>query len=77
MTVLHIAELCTAIFIMSAKVIQSTVNNQENGSLVHGRFKMTVHFTLDPSCAAVVARKNIPEVYQPPDMVPCDFFLFS
>ena len=44
------------------------------------RWHCTGAHTLDPSCAAVVARKDIPQVCQPPysqDMVPCAFFLFS
>jgi hypothetical protein len=58
MTVLHKAKLCTAIFITSTKVIHSTVNNQENGSLAHGRFKMMVHWHTRPKLCSSCSQKK-------------------
>jgi hypothetical protein len=58
MTVLHKAKLCTSIFLTSAKVIHSTVNNQENGSLAHGRFKMTVHWHTWPKLCSSCSQKE-------------------
>jgi hypothetical protein len=74
MTVLHKAKLRTSIFIMSAKVIHSTVNNQQNGSLAHGRFKMAVHWHARPKlCSSYSHKKHSTSVSTP--ILP--FFLFS
>lgn len=55
--------------------MQFAVNNQENGTLIEGKFIVTMHWLVQQ----FLIRKYMPRICGPPyfpDTAPCDIFLF-
>jgi hypothetical protein len=41
-------------------MMQFAINDQANGSLVHGKFIMTMHWLIQPTFAAILRQTQIP-----------------
>jgi len=61
-------------------VMQFAINNQENDTLVDGKFIVTVLWHTQPNfCSIFESKQYMPRICGPPyspDMAPCDILLF-